>query len=281
MSEPTEAFTDVPIDRVREFWDRRPCNLRHSPRPVGSREYFDEVEQRKYFVEPHIPGFAEFPRWAGKRVLEIGCGLGTDTINFARQGARVTAVDLSEESMALAKKRAQVFGLADRIDFRLGNSEELASFVEPAPYDLIYSFGVIHHTPHPERVIAQLREFTHADTELRVMVYSRVSYKLFWILHEEGIWDMSRVDELVAKSSEAQSGCPVTYTYDFEQARALLAGFDVYAIEKAHIFTWDVEAYKRYEYVKDAAWAGVSDEELARFERELGWHTLIKARPAA
>ena len=68
------SFADVPIDSVRDFWNARPCNIRHSPREVGTREYFDEVERRKYFVEPHIPGFAEFERWKDRKVLEIGCG---------------------------------------------------------------------------------------------------------------------------------------------------------------------------------------------------------------
>jgi len=69
---------------------------------VGTKQYFDEVEARKYFVEYHIPGFAKFARWRGKKVLEIGCGIGTDTINFARAGAQVTTVDLSGKSMELA-----------------------------------------------------------------------------------------------------------------------------------------------------------------------------------
>ena len=93
------SFQDVPITKVSDYWNSRPCNIAHSAQPVGSREYFDEVEVRKYFVEPHIPAFAEFDRWKGKRVLEIGCGIGTDTINFARGGADVTAVDLTEKSL--------------------------------------------------------------------------------------------------------------------------------------------------------------------------------------
>ena len=65
-------FAEVEIARVRDYWNDRPCNIRHSTAPVGTKEYFDEVEARKYFVEYHIPEFAEFERWRGKKVLEIG-----------------------------------------------------------------------------------------------------------------------------------------------------------------------------------------------------------------
>ena len=79
-------------------------------------------------MEPHIPLFAEFERWNGKKVLEIGCGIGTDTISFARAGAEVTVAELSDQSMAVAQQRAEVFGLADRIHFYNGNAEELSAF---------------------------------------------------------------------------------------------------------------------------------------------------------
>jgi hypothetical protein len=114
-------------------------------------------------------------------------------------------------------------------------------------------------------------------SELRLMVYARISYKLFWIMKEEGAWDMSRIDDLVARNSEAQTGCPVTYTYTDDSIRELLAGFTVRDVRKAHIFTWDLDAYKRYEYRKAAEWAHVSDAELAALERELGWHLLVRA----
>jgi 2-polyprenyl-3-methyl-5-hydroxy-6-metoxy-1,4-benzoquinol methylase len=262
---------------VRDFWNARPCNIRHSTKAVGTREYFDEVQQRKYLVEPHIPGFAEFSRWNGRRVLEIGCGLGTDTVSFARAGAHVTAIELSDESAALARQRAEVYGLADRVSIHVGNAEELPQLLPPQPFDLVYSFGVIHHSPHPERIVEHLRHYMTPASELRIMVYARVSYKLFWIMKEENVWDLSRIDEIIARNSEAQTGCPVTYTFTDESARRLLRGFRVLDIRKAHIFTWDVDAYRRYEYQKAPEWANVSDEELAALERELGWHLLIRA----
>lgn len=271
-------YTDETLKDVQSFWNARPCNIRHSPKPVGSREYFDEVEQRKYFVEPHIPAFADFPAWKGKKVLEIGCGIGTDTINFARNGAQVTAVDLSDKSMEVAKQRAKVFGLEDRIRFFHGNSEQLSSIVPADKFDLVYSFGVIHHTPHPERVVAEIKKFMTPTSEFRMMVYSKVSYKLFWVMKEEGVWDMGRMDELIERNSEAQTGCPVTYTYTAGELSKLLQGFEILDLKKSHIFTWEIDSYKKYEYKKDPAWAGVSDETLSELEKELGWHTLVRAK---
>jgi len=244
------TFGDVSIDRVREYWNARPCNIRHSPKPIGTREYFDDVERRKYFVEPHIPEFAEFARWSERSVLEIGCGIGTDTVR----------------------------DLGDRVQIRVGNAEELPAIVPPQRFDLVYSFGVIHHSPNPARIVEHIRSYMDATSELRLMVYARVSYKLFWIMKEEGVWDMSRIDELIARNSEAQTGCPVTYTYTDDSVRELLAGFTVTNVRKAHIFTWDIDAYRRYEYKKAREWATVSDAELAILERELGWHLLVRAR---
>ena len=157
------TFADQSVADVRRYWDARPCNIRHSPKPVGSTEYFDEVEARKYFVEPHIPGFAEFERWAGKRVLEVGCGIGTDSINFARAGAELTAVDLSSESLRIAEQRAERDGRR-RPDPRScrRTPRSSTSALAGEPFDLVYSFGVIHHTPHPDRALAQMRALAGA-----------------------------------------------------------------------------------------------------------------------
>jgi hypothetical protein len=77
-----QAVVTATVEQVKDFWDRRPCNIRHSTEPIGTKKYFGEVEARKYLVAPHIPRFAEFSRWRDKKVLEIGCGIGTDTISL-------------------------------------------------------------------------------------------------------------------------------------------------------------------------------------------------------
>ena len=135
------------IEDVKKFWNDRPCNVKHSSKEVGTKEYFNEVTKKKFFVENHILNFTKFPQWEGKKVLEIGCGLGTVGINFAFNGTSYTGVELSEESLEIAKKRFEVFEQTGK--FYSGNAEELSSFVPVETYDLIYSFGVIHHSPHP------------------------------------------------------------------------------------------------------------------------------------
>ena len=277
-----DRFAAVPLDRVREFWNRRPCNVRHSPKPVGTREYFDEVEGRRYFVEPHIPRFADFSSWNGKRVLEIGCGIGTDTMNFARAGAEVTAVDLSDESIAIARDRARVLGLEDRITFYVADAERLRETVPAEPYDLVYSFGVIHHTPHPERVIAEiLNLYVHDDTMLKVMLYHRRSWKVFWILATEGRGAFWKLDELIAQNSEAQTGCPVTYAYTSGEAARLLSGFDVVDSQVDFIFPYRIRDYVEYTYVKNWYFRMLPTRVFRWLERRAGWHLCVTAKPAA
>jgi len=274
-----DRFASVPLEAVRRYWNRRPCNVRHSPRPVGTREYFDEVEARRYFVEPHIPEFAEFPRWAGKRVLEIGCGIGTDTISFARAGAHVTAVDLSEESVKLARRRAQVYGLADQIDVHVADAEHLADVVPSRPYDLVYSFGVIHHTPHPERVIRQVREnYLETHSTFKLMLYHRRSWKVFWVLLTEGRGAFWKLDELVARNSEAQTGCPVTYAYTRRSAEQLLDGFVIDDSRVEFIFPYRIPDYVEYRYVKNWYFRIMPPSLFRALERRLGWHLCITAR---
>lgn len=268
-------FSDVDIETVREFWDRRPCNIKHSDKQTNTKEFFDEVEKKKYFVEPHIPKFAEFSKYKDKKVLEIGCGIGTDSINFARAGAKLTIVELSSISLEITKKRFEIFNLT--ADFYLGNSEELSSFLPMDKYDLVYSFGVIHHTPYPEKAIGEIKKYMNPGSELKLMLYSKFSYKLIWIMKKTNQWDFSKMDELIAMYSEAQTGCPVTYTFTFDDIRELLSGFRIEEMYKAHIFPYKIEPYKKHQYILDDCFKNMNKHDLEKMEKDLGWHTLIRA----
>lgn len=260
------AAATATIDEVASYWNRRPCNIRHSTKEVGTRAYFDEVEERKYFVEPHIPAFADFARWKGKKVLEVGCGLGTDAVNFARAGADYHAIDLSDASLELARKRFEVFGLKG--DLRPYNAEQLSEAFEPESFDLVYSFGVIHHTPHPEAVLREIRKVIKPDGELRMMLYAKNSWKNIMI---EGGFDQP----------EAQSGCPIAFTYTEEEERELhrQAGFEVTEIWQDHIFPYVIEKYVKYEYEPQPWFKAMPEDMFRQLERSLGWHMMSVAKP--
>jgi ubiquinone/menaquinone biosynthesis C-methylase UbiE len=265
------------IEEVQAYWDRRPCNIRHSTRIQGTREYFDEVEARKYFVEPHIPGFADFHRWKGKKVLEVGCGIGTDSINFARAGAQLTVIDLSPRSLEIARRRFEVYGL--KAEFHCGSAEELSASIPPQTFDLIYSFGVIHHTPHPQKVFAEIQKYCGPHTELRIMLYAKWCWKVFWIIMKCGNGAFWKADELVRAYSEAQTGCPVTYYYSFRQVRELMRAFKVEKIHKDHIFPYKIDKYVLYEYEREWYFRWMPPRFFRWLEQRLGWHTLIAAQP--
>ena len=276
-----QSFQDIPITRVSDYWNARPCNIRHSRQPVGSREYFDEVEARKYFVEPHIPGFADFAQWKGKKVLEIGCGIGTDTISFARHGAQVTAVDLTENSLQVARQRAKVFGLDHQIRFVQANAERLSDSLPLETFDLIYSFGVIHHTPHPEKVLEQLRKYAGPNTMLKVMVYYRWSWKVLWIVTTYGKCQFWKLNRLVADYSEAETGCPVTYSYSRSGGRKWLEdhGFRVTDVAVDHIFPYVIPEYVEYRYKVVWYFRWMPKPLFHALERLFGWHLCLTAQP--
>lgn len=271
------------IDDVAAYWDARPCNIRHSDKPVGTREYFDEVEARKYRVEPHIPGFAQFERWRDKDVLEVGCGIGTDTINFLRAGAHVAAIDVSSESVALTKRRAQVYGLGyldvveDDLLLQIADAEHLsAGIVGAYSYDLVYSFGVLHHTPEPWRALMEIRKVIKPDGELRLMMYHRWSTKTFRLTGGR-MWR----DDLVARQSEAQTGSPVTRTYSRRQLRRLLrdTGFEVTDERVEHIFPYRWQDYIEHRYVRTPLGSALPPWAWRALEHTLGWHLCVVARP--
>lgn len=253
------------LKEVQNFWNARPCNLRHSNAPVGTKQYFDEVEERKYFVEPHIPAFADFSNWVGKRVLEIGCGMGTDATNFARNGAIYTGVELSSESLNLAKQRFELFGLTGR--FIEGNAEEIDQILNGETFDLIYSFGVLHHTPSLENALKGIHTLMHANSTFKMMVYAENSWKSAMIA--------AGLDQ-----PEAQYGCPIANTYTNHEITDILhkLGFLLASIEQDHIFPYVVEEYKKYNYVRESWFQNMPHDVFSAIEKKLGWHLLITAR---
>jgi SAM-dependent methyltransferase len=251
------------IAQVEAYWNRRPCNVKHSAAPIGSLEWSRQVTTRKYFIEPHIKDFAQFEQWRGKKVLEIGCGIGTDTLSFLRAGADVDVVELSGESLELAKRRVRMEFPGQRMPvswFHVDAEQMLPRW--PGGYDLIYSFGVLHHTPNPAAVLKLARARLAKNGELRIMLYASGSIKY-----------------LTQQQPEAQSDCPIAIYYSIPQARKFIesCGFKIKSIQKDHIFPWDVREYVHYRYVKHWPYRIMSDRLFRWLESKLGHHLLVVA----
>ena len=245
------------IQDVKEFWNQRPCNLKHSNKEIGSKEYFLEVSKRKYIVEPHILEFADFKKWNGKRVLEVGCGIGTAANSFIENGAIYKGFDISKKSIELAKKRLEIFNLKGEVEE--GNIE---IYTSKEQYDLIYSFGVLHHTPNIQEAIKNIYKLLKEGGTFKLMLYAKNSWKYFCI--KDGL-----------DRYEAQSGVPIADVYTYDEVYNLLKDFKNIDIQQKHIFPYKIPEYKNYEYKKQDYFDVMPNNLFNCLEKNLGWHLCI------
>jgi SAM-dependent methyltransferase len=159
-------------DRVRAFWQAHPCGTKFSDAEIGTPEFYERVEAHRYEKEWHIPEAADFKSAKGLRVLEIGCGVGTDGAQFARAAADYTGVDLTEAAIDLARKRFEISRLPGR--FQVADAENL-DFADES-FDIVYSHGVLHHTPDTARAVREVHRVLKPGGRAIVMLYHRGSY---------------------------------------------------------------------------------------------------------
>jgi SAM-dependent methyltransferase len=251
-------------DKIKRYWNNQPCNVRHGQSEPGSLEFFQEVSARRFRVEAHIPEFAGFHLWQGKRVLEIGPGIGSDAAEFARNGAEYYAIDYSDESVKLAQKRFEVEGLEGT--FRCGDASDPAMYQGLPKFDLVYSYGVIHHFPAIDKIINNVHEALADDGEFRFMVYAKNSWKQAMI--NKGL-----------DQYEAQAGCPYAKSYTKNDIYGLLGEqFEVLRLRQDHCFMYNVDKYKQGEYELEPWFEAMPEAMREAVKEYLGWHLLVKAK---
>lgn len=173
----TSSNTDV-----RTYWEQEPCGTDQAvvgPRPPRSREWFEEVERFRYQAEPFIHSIAQFTRHRGKPVLEVGVGAGTDHAQWAKAGCDCYGVDLTDAAIETTRARLALEGLRSNLQ-RL-DAETLP--FDTASFDVVYSWGVIHHSAHPERIVDEIRRVLRPGGQFIGMLYGRHSVTAlhFWI----------------------------------------------------------------------------------------------------
>jgi ubiquinone/menaquinone biosynthesis C-methylase UbiE len=171
-------------DRVRSFWEVAPCGT-NIPEvrdlQTHSREWFDEVERFRYSQEPFIHAVAQFTCHRGKKILEVGVGAGTDHLQWARAGARCYGVDLTDAAIETTAKRLEVYGFSSNLQ-RI-DAERLP--FPDASFDLVYSWGVIHHSEVPAQIVGEIHRVLRPGGMFVGMMYARRSLTALrvWLRH--------------------------------------------------------------------------------------------------
>jgi ubiquinone/menaquinone biosynthesis C-methylase UbiE len=205
--------------QVRQFWERSPCGALDAGTEEGTLEFFEEVERQRYTGDDFMRAVVGFDGWAGKRVLEVGCGLGTDLIQFARGGADVYGIDLTEKGAQLTRKRLGLYGLRGNIS--VGDSESLPFASDY--FDFVYSWGVIHHTPNTEAAAREIVRVCKHGGRIQVMLYHRRSLLALQAWAYYGLLrgkPFRSASEIISEHLES----PGTKVYTPSEARSLFEG---------------------------------------------------------
>jgi SAM-dependent methyltransferase len=200
---------------VRTYWNDHIHDLDVSSNLPGSREFFADLDQYHFEKLHHLPRLIDFGAYRGKKVLDVGCGAGTDLVRFAKGGAHVTGVDLSSSAIALAKENFAQQGLT--ADLREADGERLP-FADDA-FDLVFAHGVVQYTEHDTALVDECRRVLKPGGTAVFQVYNRVSW----------LNGLSKVMKVPLEHEDA----PVLKRYSDAEFRGLLAGFrDVRIVEE-------------------------------------------------
>ncbi len=171
-------------DQVQDYWQRETCGT--GDEVTGglerlSREWFERIEETRYRLEPFIHAVAQFTRHHGKTILEVGVGAGTDHLQWARAGCDCHGVDLTESAIETTRRHLAIHGFESNL--RRLDAEALP--FDDATFDLVYSWGVIHHSEDPEKIVGEIHRVLKPGGLFIGMMYNRHSIAVarLWVRH--------------------------------------------------------------------------------------------------
>lgn len=206
MSE-SPARVISPVAAVRAYWNVRIHDLEITKHPVGSAGFFADLDEYHFDKLHHLLRLIPFEQYGGRRVLEVGCGAGTDLVRFARHGARVTGIDIADSAIALARTNVRQHGLG--VELLVADGEQLP-FAEGA-FDLVYAHGVVQYTSDGRRLVNECRRVLKPGGRAIFQVYNRLSW----------LNALSKVMNVDLEHADA----PALHIYSIGEFRALLTGF--------------------------------------------------------
>ena len=165
--------------QTRLHWGGHPCGSNDSDKESLSRDYFEEIEHRRYESHPWILRAIECFDLRGKRVLELGYGMGTDHLQLARRGGQMYGLDLTPASGQVTKRRFELYGFHSEL--MIGDAEHLP--YRDGEFDFVYSFGVVHHSPDTERIIREIHRVLKPGGKCWITVYHKNSLFFWWTVY--------------------------------------------------------------------------------------------------
>jgi SAM-dependent methyltransferase len=196
------------IAEIERYWNERIHDLEMTDHAVGSREFFADLEDYRFDKLHYLPRLVDFSAYAGRELLEVGCGVGTDLVRFARGGAIVTGVDLSKTAIDLARKNFEWNGVR-AVDLRVANAESLP--YADGSFDVVYGHGVLQYTAEAPRLVRECHRVLRPGGEAIFMVYNRISW----------LNAMSKLTKVALEHDDA----PVLKKYSIAEFRQLLSPF--------------------------------------------------------
>ena len=260
--------------RAREQWSQDPCGAETDRESeFGTRQYFDEVERVRYQeYAPWMPELMGFKSFAGARLLEVGCGMGTDLLQFARGGAHCTGIDLTPRSIAITRQRFALY--EQRVDLLIGDGERLPFANDTL--DVVYSNGVLHHTPDTAGAISELHRVLKPGGTAKVMIYHKNSLN-YWgelMLHR----GVLRGDLLRGRSPEEimsswveyseHGGRPLVKAYTREQTVELFKNFREIKIDVEQLLRSEIPLLGNL----------LPEKVFKYFQTNFGWNLIITAK---
>jgi len=202
------AEQSAELEAVRSFWNGHVHDWKVAKSEAGTHEFFLEIEAYRFEKLAYLPRLVKFDGYAGRSLLDVGCGVGNDLARFARHGAKVTGIDLAPHSIDLARSNFAQRGLEG--DFVVMDGEAM-SFPDNT-FDVVYCHTVLHFTPNPGRMIAEIERVLKPGGEAILMTVNRNSWLNF--MHRIAKVEIDHLDS------------PIFYRYSIEEFRRMLDVFE-------------------------------------------------------
>lgn len=228
---------------VEGYWNAGSCGTEVTQQTRYSKEYFEEIEDFRYRIEPEIFSFAQFTRFHGKKLLEVGVGAGSDFLQWVRAGTHATGIDLTHEAIYNVQERLKLYGLSAE-ELKVADAENLP--FKANSFDVVYSWGVIHHSPNTPQCLAEIIRVTKPGGTIKVMVYNRRSLFALYRYLLAGLFK-GKPFQSFSKILWNYQESPGTKAYTFAEVRKMIEPHSVDLIElKATVSQHDLLYYKNW-----------------------------------